>query len=98
LDGEQGVLMPTRNRRHLMLHERVVQAVAQGRFHIHMADAVGDGLALLTGWPFGQLTAGGYTAQSVLGRAQKNLLDFRRACEEQAQRRSGCAFGRQKRP
>jgi predicted ATP-dependent protease len=87
LDGQQGVLMPARNRRHLMLHERVVQAVAQGRFHIHMANQVGDGLALLTGWPFGQLEAGGYTAHSVLGRAQKTLMDFRRACEALALRR-----------
>jgi predicted ATP-dependent protease len=87
LDGQQGVLMPARNRRHLMLDERVVQAVAQGRFHIHMANQVGDGLALLTGWPFGQLEADGYTAHSVLGRAQKTLMDFRRACEALALRR-----------
>ena len=88
--------MPARNRRHLMLHERVVQAVAQGHFHIHMANQVGDGLALLTGWPFGQLAEGGYPAHSVLGRAQKTLLDFRRACEALAQRRSG-PRGRKKR-
>ena len=81
LDGQQGVLMPVRNRRHLMLSDRVVQAVAQGRFHIHMADEVGDGLALLTGWPFGQLAGGSYPPHTVLGRAQKKLLDFRRACE-----------------
>jgi predicted ATP-dependent protease len=96
LDGQQGVLMPARNRRHLMLHERVVQAVAQGRFHIHMADEVGDGLALLTGWPFGQLGAGGYAAHTVLGRAQKTLLDFRRACEAMAVHRAG-PHGRKKR-
>ncbi len=35
LDGTQGVLIPERNRRHLMLDERVVDAVAQGRFHVH---------------------------------------------------------------
>ena len=38
LDGQQGVLMPARNRRHLMLDPRVVEAVSQGRFHIHAAD------------------------------------------------------------
>jgi predicted ATP-dependent protease len=96
LDGQQGVLMPARNRRHLMLNERVVQAVAQGRFHIHMAHQVGDGLALLTGWPFGQLAAGGYPAHSVLGRAQKTLMNFRRACEAMALHRAG-PRGRKKR-
>jgi predicted ATP-dependent protease len=96
LDGQQGVLMPARNRRHLMLNERVVKAVSQGRFHIHMADEVGDGLVLLTGWPFGQLGAGGYPAHTVLGRAQKTLLDFRRACEDLAQHRAR-PHGRKKR-
>jgi len=81
LDGQQGVLMPALNRRHLMLDARVVQAVAQGRFHIHVADRVGDGLNLLTGLPYGDLGPGGYAPGSVLGRVQKTLLRFRRACE-----------------
>ena len=81
LDGHQGVLMPCRNRRHLMLDERVVQAVAEGRFHIHVADTAGEGLALLAGVKFGTLGVGGYEADSVLGRAQKTLQRFRHACE-----------------
>jgi predicted ATP-dependent protease len=80
LDGQQGVLMPALNRRHLMLDVRIVQAVAQGRFHIHVADQVGDGLELLTGLPFGDWGPGGYAPGSVLGRVQKTLLRFRRAC------------------
>ena len=81
LDGQQGVLMPSRNRRHLMLDERVVQAVAEGRFHIHVADTAGEGMALLTGVCFGTLGVGGYAPDSVLGRAQKTLQRFRHACE-----------------
>ena len=49
LDGQQGVLIPERNLRHLMLDPAVVDAVAQGRFHIHTAARVQDGLALMTG-------------------------------------------------
>lgn len=81
LDGHQGVLMPSRNRRHLMLDERVVKAVADGRFHIYMADTAGEGLVLLTGVCFGVLGSVGYEPDSVLGRAQKTLLRFRHACE-----------------
>ena len=84
LDGQQGVLMPARNRRHLMLAPHVVKAVAQGRFHIHVADRVGDGLSLLTGMPYGLLGAGGYAPDSVLGRVQITLQRFRRACESMA--------------
>ena len=81
LDGHQGVLMPRRNCRHLMLDARVVEAVAAGRFHIHVADTAAEGMVLLTGVKFGTLGVGGYEADSVLGRAQKTLQRFRHACE-----------------
>ena len=47
LDGSHGVLIPARNQRHLMLAERVVQAVEAGQFHVYTAEHVGQGLALL---------------------------------------------------
>jgi predicted ATP-dependent protease len=81
LDGQQGVLMPQRNRRHLMLAPRLVEAVAEGRFHIHTADHASDGMELLTRQSFGTLGPRGYPAETVLGRAQKTLLDYRKACE-----------------
>lgn len=81
LDGTQGVLMPERNRRHLMLDERVVQAVAQGRFHIHTIGTVAEGMALLSGLPWGELGPSGYPAGSVLGRAQARLRRFRQALD-----------------
>ena len=76
------MLIPQRNRRHLMLSPRVVAAVAAGRFHIHTAGFAGDGMELLTGQPFGSLGPHGYPADTVLGRAQATLLDYRRACEQ----------------
>jgi len=81
LTGQQGVLIPRRNRRHLMLDRRVVAAVAQGRFHIYTAELASEGMELLTGLPFGELGAGGYPPDTVLGRAQKTLQDYRKACQ-----------------
>ncbi|MDP3708494.1 MAG: AAA family ATPase [Polaromonas sp.] len=82
LDGHQGVLIPHRNRRHLMLDRKVVQAVSQGRFHIYTAARASDGLELLTGRSFGALDAAGvYPPDSLLGQAQKTLQDYRRACQ-----------------
>ena len=49
LNGRQGVLIPARNVRHLMLDPEVVAAVEAGQFHIHTAEHVLEGLALLTG-------------------------------------------------
>ena len=81
LDGRQGVLIPRRNLRQLMLDEPVVEAVRAGRFHIHAADTVGEGMTLLTGQTFGELQAGGYPAGSVLGLAQNTLQHYRRSCQ-----------------
>lgn len=85
LDGHQGVLMPERNRRHLMLSLPVVEAVAQGRFHIHVAAHVGEGMALLCGLPFGELGKKGYAPASLLGRVQHTLTAFRAACQAVAE-------------
>jgi predicted ATP-dependent protease len=86
LDGQQGVLIPHRNRRHLMLAPRLVEAVRAGQFHIYTAEQAGDGMELLTQRSFGSLGPGGYPRDSVLGRAQRTLQDYRRACENLAPR------------
>lgn len=82
LDGRQGVLIPHRNRRHLMLDDAVTQAVAQGQFHIYTVEHVSEGIELLTGLRSG-LPSGpaGYPPDSVLGHAQKALQAYRRACQ-----------------
>jgi predicted ATP-dependent protease len=85
LDGKQGVLIPQRNRRNLMLAQKVVAAVSQGLFHIYTAEHVSDGMELLTGCSFGvanmDTVAGAYANNSVLGRAQATLQAYRRACQ-----------------
>ncbi|WP_310448047.1 ATP-binding protein [Thiobacillus sp.] len=84
LDGSQGVLIPQRNRRHLMLAQPLLDAVAQGRFHIHTAAHVSEGIELLTGLAAGEPgVAGHYPHHSVLGHAQEALQAFRRACQQQ---------------
>jgi predicted ATP-dependent protease len=81
LDGQQGVLIPHRNRRHLMLDRKVIAAVEQGQFHIYTAEHVSEGIELLTGMPAGRIDAtGNYPRDSVLGHVQKTLLAYRRAC------------------
>ncbi len=89
LDGQQGVLLPQRNLRHLMLDREVVDAVAAGRFHIHTAAHVGEGLALLTGVEPGlsdtqQPPATPYPAGSVLARCEQTLRAYREACQQAA--------------
>lgn len=47
LTGGQGVIIPRANVPHLMLDETVVQAVAEGQFHIYVMDTVDDALQIL---------------------------------------------------
>ena len=82
LTGQQGVLIPQRNRRHLMLSHEVTQAVALGHFHVYTAEHVSEGIELLTGAISGLPgSASGYAPDTVLGRAQKTLQAYRRACQ-----------------
>ncbi|CAB1367834.1 Lon protease family protein [Denitratisoma oestradiolicum] len=49
LSGDQGVLIPKANIKHLMLREDVVAACAAGRFQIHGVTDVDQAIELLTG-------------------------------------------------
>lgn len=49
LDGKQGVLMPGRNMRHLMLSDEVIDAVKNGQFHIATMNNVSEGISHLMG-------------------------------------------------
>lgn len=87
LDGTHGVLIPHRNRRHLMLSHHVIDAVSQGLFHIYTAEHMCEGIELLTDFPAG-ITAEAnlnevahYPHDSVLGYAQKALRTYRLACQ-----------------
>lgn len=87
LDGTHGVLIPYRNRRHLMLSHNVIKAVSQGLFHIYAAEHMSEGIELLTDCSAG-ITANvdlneitHYPQDSVLGYAQKILRAYRLACQ-----------------
>ncbi|HEY7322033.1 MAG TPA: AAA family ATPase [Candidatus Binatia bacterium] len=49
LTGKHGVLIPAANVRHLVLRSDVIEAVANGKFHIYPVRTIDEGLAILTG-------------------------------------------------
>ena len=55
LTGDQGVLIPGANLKHLMLRQDVVDSVAAGDFHIYAIDAIEQGIEVLTGIPAGEM-------------------------------------------
>jgi predicted ATP-dependent protease len=66
LTGEQGVLIPASNVRHLMLRHDVVEAARAGRFRIIGVESIDQGIELLTGIPAGVVDiSGNYPAGTV---------------------------------
>lgn len=66
LTGEQGVLIPAANVKHLMLRRDVVAAAENGQFHIYAVDHVDQAMAILTGVPAGEAGADGqYPMESI---------------------------------
>ncbi len=79
LTGTQGVVIPRANLPELMLRPDVVEACAQGRFHIYAVSTVDEGIALLTGVPAGEPDArGNYPRDSVNGRVIRRLDELAR--------------------
>ena len=74
LTGEQGVMIPAVNARHLMLSEEVVEAVRQGRFSVWAVSSIDEGIELLTGVKAGRPRRdGAYTKGSVHGLVKARL-------------------------
>lgn len=90
LTGEQGVVIPAGNRRHLMLDERVLCAVREGRFHVWAVESVDEGAELLTGMPAGAPDDDGDYPQGTLHRrVHDRLTAMALAAQEWSGRRQG---------
>lgn len=77
LTGEQGVIIPRANVINLMLDERVVEAVREGRFHIYAVRQADEALSLLVGEPAGAPDAQGrFPEGSVNARVVERLKDI----------------------
>ncbi|MCR4819437.1 MAG: AAA family ATPase [Fretibacterium sp.] len=74
LTGDQGVMIPKSNVRHLMLKADVIQAVRDGKFSVWAVSSIDEGIELLTGVPAGRVHKdGSYTKSSVHGRVKARL-------------------------
>jgi lon-related putative ATP-dependent protease len=75
LTGEQGVLIPASNVKHLMLRRDVVEAVEAGKFHVYPVETIDQGIALLTGIEAGERdSAGNFPEGSINHRVEARLI------------------------
>lgn len=77
LTGNQGVMIPSRNLRNLMLHREVVAAVQQGMFHVYAVSTADEGIKILTGVEAGERREDGtYQEGSINYRVDKQLKEM----------------------
>ncbi len=74
LTGEQGVIIPTANIKHLMVRDNVVNAVREGRFAIYAVNSIDQGIELLTGVPAGELQENGEYPEGSINRLVADRL------------------------
>ena len=97
LTGDQGVLIPEANVKHLMLRKDVVEAVQNEKFHIYPVKTVDEGMELLTGVSAGEPDENNrYPENTINGMVQQrlaemaeNMRQFSKGMEQGGQRESG---------
>ena len=74
LTGEQGVMIPASNMRHLMLSDEVIGAVKEGKFSVWAVNDIDEGLEILTGTAAGKPHKdGSYSDKTVHGLVKSRL-------------------------
>jgi len=77
LTGNQGVMIPETNVRHLMLRDEIIEAVKKGQFHIWAVKTIEEGIEILTGKPAGKRQPdGSFPKGTVFYLADKRLHDL----------------------
>jgi lon-related putative ATP-dependent protease len=90
LTGDQGVIIPAANLKHLMLRQDVVDAVTEKRFHIWAVETIDEGIALLTGRKSGEPdTSGAYPEGTVNHAVARRLTEIAEAQQEDKNGKQG---------
>ena len=77
LTGDQGVLIPAANVKHLMLRQDVVDAVERGMFAIYPVEHIEEGVELLMGAPAGKRGEDGrFPKGTIFARTEERLAAF----------------------
>ncbi len=92
LTGDQGVMIPAANIRNLILRADVVQAVAEGKFHLYPVRTIDEGIEILTGVRAGDVADEG-TANEAVSRRLRELAVGLKAFAA-TERREGAAEDR----
>ena len=74
LTGNQGVILPAANNNQLMLRDDIVQAVADGKFHLYGVRTLSEALTILTDLDIDRMNKKNrYHKSTLFGRILKRL-------------------------
>jgi lon-related putative ATP-dependent protease len=77
LNGRQGVIIPAKNLRNLMLKQEVIDSVREGRFHVWPISTIEEGIPILTDMEAGLLQPdGSYTEGSFFRKVDERLVEL----------------------
>ena len=77
LNGRQGVIIPEKNIRNLMVKQEVIDAVSAGRFHVWPVSTIEEGIEILTGVEAGALQPDGtYPEGTVFQKVDRRLVEL----------------------
>jgi len=77
LTGDQGVLIPASNVKHLMLRADIVDAVKENKFHIYSVSTIDQGIEILTGKTAGVRNEDGtFPAGTINELVRQRLISF----------------------
>jgi lon-related putative ATP-dependent protease len=95
LNGRQGVIIPEKNVRNLMLKKEVIDSVKEGQFHIWPISSVEQGIEILTGMDAGERQPDGtYPEGTLFRKVDERFLEIAEivkkfAKEEEGEEKSG---------
>lgn len=75
ISGDQGVVIPASNVRHLMLREEVVEAVKEGNFHVWAVETVDEAIEILMDRPAGEPDEQGNYPEGTVHRAVQERVE-----------------------
>jgi lon-related putative ATP-dependent protease len=94
LNGRQGVIIPEKNVRNLMLKQEVIDSVKAGKFHIWPISTVEQGIEILTGIDAGALQPDGtYPEDTIFRKVDDRFLELaeivKKFAEEEEEEKPG---------
>lgn len=80
LTGKQGVIIPARNIKNLVLKKEIVQAVKEDLFSIYFVTKIEEAIEILTGIPAGsKLYEGGYLEGTLYNKVESRIIELENA-------------------